>query len=206
MVMQVWTYVISSDDGSAPNYEPPFVTLSICKPRIRRKARSGQMILAFNGSRLHPEPNSVRWAGIVREVIPLGSYWDDPRFRSKRPDRSRVPDNIYRPSRSGLEQVKNPIHSAWNAATDIGGLNALVLDDWWYFGGTAPIAPAEFGLWMTGGRRHEPCHELSAEKSDALIAWLEATKLSLGTIEIPRDGVDSCGGCGPQGPDKRPIC
>jgi putative DNA base modification enzyme with NMAD domain len=204
--MQVWTYVISSDDGSAPNYEPPFVTLSICKPRIRRKARPGQMILAFNGWRLHPEPNSVRWAGIVREVIPLGGYWEDGRFRNKRPDRSKVPDNIYRPSRGGLEQVKNPIHSAWNARTDIGGINALVFDDWWYFRGTAPIVPQEFGLWMTGGRRHEPCHELDAKEWDALIAWLEATKLSLGEIDIPRGGDDSRGGCGPSRAPKRPPC
>lgn len=204
--MQVWTYVISSDDGSAPNFEQPFVTLAICKPRIRRQARPGQLVLAFNGARLHPEPHSVRWAGIIREVIPLGAYWADRRFRNKRPDRSSVPDNIYRPSRGDLEQVKNPIHSAWNVTTDVGGANALVFDDCWYFDGAAPTAPQEFGLWMLRGRRHEPRHELSPAQWKALIGWLRATQAAIGAVELPSGESPSCGGCNPPQPPKRPTC
>ncbi|MBK7522567.1 MAG: hypothetical protein IPI75_21070 [Gammaproteobacteria bacterium] len=40
--MRVHTYVIAVDAGSAPNYDPPFVTLAVCKPRIRRKAEIGR--------------------------------------------------------------------------------------------------------------------------------------------------------------------
>jgi hypothetical protein len=45
--MRVHTYVIATDAGSAPNYDPPFVTLAVCKPRIRRKADIGELVLAF---------------------------------------------------------------------------------------------------------------------------------------------------------------
>ncbi|MGI9375444.1 MAG: hypothetical protein ACR2PC_04975 [Tsuneonella suprasediminis] len=32
--MRVWSYVITTDRGSAPNFEAPAVTLTVCKPRI----------------------------------------------------------------------------------------------------------------------------------------------------------------------------
>jgi hypothetical protein len=64
--MYVWTYVITYDEGGAPNFEPPATTLTVCKPRIRRAAERGDVVLAFNGARLNPaEPHSVRWAGVA---------------------------------------------------------------------------------------------------------------------------------------------
>lgn len=75
--MRVWSYVITTDGGGAPNYDGPAVTLTICKPYIRRYARPGDMVLAFNGRTLSRNPHSVRWAGIVSEVVPLDHYWDD---------------------------------------------------------------------------------------------------------------------------------
>jgi Nucleotide modification associated domain 2 len=53
LTMKVWTYVITTDKGAAPNFEPPEATLTICKPRIRRKAELGELVLAFNGVRLN---------------------------------------------------------------------------------------------------------------------------------------------------------
>jgi hypothetical protein len=62
--MRVWTYVIQVDGGGAPNFEAPSTTLTVCKPRIRKAARCGDLVLAFNGKTLNPtEPHSVRWAG-----------------------------------------------------------------------------------------------------------------------------------------------
>jgi Nucleotide modification associated domain 2 len=99
--MKVWTYVITVDRGGAPNFEPPETTLTVSKSRIRRRARVGELLLAFDGATLNIiEPHSVRWAGIVSEVIPLKDYWRDSRFEGKKPGRSRgpleLPDNIYR--------------------------------------------------------------------------------------------------------------
>ena len=47
--MKLWRYVIRNNDGSAPNYDPPFTALAICKPRIRKGARPGDLVLAFCG-------------------------------------------------------------------------------------------------------------------------------------------------------------
>jgi hypothetical protein len=49
--MRAYRYVIQHDEGSAPNYEPP-VTLAICKPRIRKGARAGDLVIAFEGGDL----------------------------------------------------------------------------------------------------------------------------------------------------------
>ena len=105
--MRLWRYVITHDTGFAPNFEPPSATLVTCKPNIRRKALPGDFIVAFNGDRLIPgEPHSVRWAGIVAEVMPLAAYWRDPRFQVKKPTQhgglsDSAPDNIYRPTPEG---------------------------------------------------------------------------------------------------------
>ena len=92
--MRVWSYVITYDGGSAPNFDPPAVTLVVCKPRIRKNAREGDLVLAFNGRPLAANPHSLRWAGIVEKVVPMEQYWEDSRFRAKRPGRSPTPDNF----------------------------------------------------------------------------------------------------------------
>ena len=82
--MKVWTYVIAVDKGAAPNFEPPEATLTICKPRIRKRARRGELVVAFNGVALNSAtPHSVSWAGLVSEVIRFEDYWNDPRFEEK---------------------------------------------------------------------------------------------------------------------------
>ncbi len=173
--MRIHTYVIAVDAGSAPNYDPPYVTLTVCKPRIRRKATIGDCVLAFAGARVNPsDPHAVVWAGIVSEIIPLAEYWNDPRFRGKKPDRTPLPDNFYRPTRNGLVQVPNPIHGEDSLPRDIGGKNALVFDPVWRFGAYGPRIPAEFGLRMTGGRRGERVSEFLPPESKALQAWLDA--------------------------------
>ncbi|WP_301408840.1 hypothetical protein [Pseudomonas aeruginosa] len=101
--MRIHTYVIATDAGSAPNYDPPAVTLAVCKPRIRKKAKAGDLVLAFAGSKVNPiSGHSVVWAGIVSEVLTFTEYWNDRRFVSKKPERTVVPDNFYKPIGNGL--------------------------------------------------------------------------------------------------------
>jgi hypothetical protein len=87
-------------------------------------------------------------------VIPLGDYWNDPRFEQKKPARSQgFPDNIYRPTIHGLEQVPNATHRCNDRNRDVKGLNSLIFGDVWYFGAAAPILPAHFGLRMAENAR-----------------------------------------------------
>lgn len=178
--MRVWRYVITHDTGFAPNFEPPSATLVTCKPRIRKDAKLHDLIIAFNGYRLiRGEPHSVRWAGIVADVMPLAAYWRDPRFQGKKPPQhggrrsGGAPDNIYRPAPEGnLEQVENTSHGPGEAATDIGGKNALILGRLWYFGPSVALPPERFNLRIIGGRRRERLSEIDEPTWHELEDWL----------------------------------
>jgi hypothetical protein len=173
--VRVYRYVIRVDAGSAPNYDPPFVTLAICKPRIRRAARVGDMVLAFSGGNLSPEPHGVRWAGVVSEKMTFEEYWDDPRFQSKKPRVSARPDNIYRWFGGRLVQVRNGIHTVKHVRTDLGGAYVLVFQPAWVFGENTPLLPQQFGLRMAAGsRRGHRVSELDAGKADEFTRWLDS--------------------------------
>jgi len=172
--MRVHTYVIATDVGSAPNYDAPFVTLAVCKPRIRRKANIGELVLAFAGKAVNPhEPHSVVWAGVVSEKLEFSEYWNDKRFATKKPTRCAYPDNFYRPtSGGGLLWVDNPVHGPDAARHDTNGQFVLVFEPSWHFGASGPLLPERFGLRMTHGRRGERIADATASEWQGLIDWL----------------------------------
>jgi Nucleotide modification associated domain 2 len=132
--VRVHTYVIATDAGSAPNYDRPFVTLAVCKPRIRRKAEIGELMLGFAGKQVNPtEPHSVVWAGIVTEKMSFAEYWNYRRFAGKKPARSEHPDNFYRPVDGGLFWVPNDVHGPEATNHDTGGKFVLGFTPWWRF-------------------------------------------------------------------------
>ncbi len=190
--MTVWTYVITDDTGIAPNHEAPATTLAICKPKIRRNAQPGDLVLAFNGSSLSHRPHSVRWAGRVSEVIPMVLYWFDSRFRDKRPDRSRTPDNIYCFTDKGWLQIANPFHTSQHQEQDLSGLNVLVFSQVWIFDGRKPDLPDGFGLRMEARRNHRRV-ELTAPELQHLETWLNANGLPPSRIHRRTPAVS--GGC-----------
>jgi hypothetical protein len=197
-MIRVHTYVIAVDAGSAPNYDKPFVTLAICKPRIRRKAHVGDVVLSFAGRRVGPEPHAVCWAGVVRELLTHGEYWNDSRFRDKRPDRTDVPDNIYKPVGDGLVWIPNTIHGCESQGHDLSGVNVLVMSPAWRFGGVGPRLPERFGLRMDGGRRGERLAELADREWADLEAWLDSQPQLKGSPSVRRRCVTRGG--------KRPTC
>lgn len=200
--MDLWTYVITVDRGGAPNFEPPATTLTVCKPRIRKEAKVGELVLAFNGKNLNPtEPHSVRWAGIVSDKMPLADYWRNPRFDGKKPGSQRgpreLPDNIYRPTSTGaLEQLENETHTAADVERDLSGLNALVLQPSWYFGPSVAVLPERFGLRMIGGRRGERHLQIDETTWRDLREWLDD---NLPRAHSPDRSTDMTRRCSPVG-------
>lgn len=170
--MKAYVYVIATDRGSAPNYEPPCTTLAVCKPDIRRCAPIGSLVLAFTGSTLSREPHAVCWAGVIEDRLTFAQYWDDPRFEGKKPHRSAQPDNIYEPDGMHFRQVPNTTHDAGNVTTDLSGRYVLLFKETWHFGAVGPILPSGLGLRMIGGRRRHRVHDLSLAQWVALRAWL----------------------------------
>lgn len=171
--MRIHTYVIVRDAGSAPNYDPPVVTLAVCKPRIRKKARVGDLVLAFSGRTLNRhEPHAVVWAGIASEKLTFSEYWRDPRFQRKKPSGTTRPDNFYMPYDGGLLQIENPVHRPEETRRDTSGEYVLVFSPSWRFGANGPVLPFEFGLRMTGVRRGERIWEKCPRDSERLLEWL----------------------------------
>ena len=177
--MRVQSYVITTDRGSAPNYEAPATTLAICKPRIRKRAKIGDLILGFNGKTLSPERNSIRWAGLVSAVISFRDYWHDPAFATKKPDQSETPDNIYCDAGEGLFQTANSSHGASDVDRDLGGTNVLVFSQVWHLGSSHEPLGGQFSRLFVGGtRRHEPLNDLSEIEWNALRDWLSIRAIS----------------------------
>lgn len=128
---RIFRYVVRYDGGTAPRPFGGVCSLAICKPRIRAKATVGDWVIGFRSR----HPGEVLYAMEVTERLKLGEYWDDPRFRDRRPGATPYPDNFYRPSAEGrLVQVPNSVHVPEDWAKDCSGLHVLLSERFWYFG------------------------------------------------------------------------
>jgi len=131
--------------------------------------------MAFAGKKVNPhEPHTVVWAGVVSEKLTFPQYWNDKRFRNKRPDRSQHPDNFYKPVGGELVWVENSIHNPEAIGHDTAGQFVLAFSQAWRFGAHGPLLPLESGLRMTGGRRGERVIELTDNTWRGLRAWLDS--------------------------------
>jgi hypothetical protein len=202
--MKLWRYVIRNNDGSAPNYDPPFTTLAICKPRIRKGARPGDLVLAFAGREIAPDPHRVVWAGVVHEKLTFEQYWADVRFQGKKPHATDVPDNIYEPGPLGLRQVRNPIHNEGNVVRDCSGVFVLVMEPSWRLIPEASSLPEQFEhlRMLPGNRRGHRKDDLSCADADELVAWLKSrSRPPRATVDV--DAKSSCRASqSPCGPDR----
>jgi hypothetical protein len=186
--MDLYCYVIATDAGSAPNYDQPFTTLAICKPKIRTSAQLGDVVLAFTGSNESREPHAVRWAGVIKEKLTFAAYWNDRRFAMKKPGKSERPDNIYQPhpGGQGFAQIPNTVHGPEATQKDTGGQFVLVFDPVWCFAGGSPVIPANFGFRMlTNARRGHRVHKLDSAAWRRLRDWLDDQKRKLDVAAHP---------------------
>jgi putative DNA base modification enzyme with NMAD domain len=190
---KLWRYVIADDDGSAPNYDPPFTTLAICKPRIRKRAERGDAILAFAGRSIsRDDPHKVVWAGWVKEMLTFEEYWADSRFQSKKPRATKVPDNIYRPGRCGLVQVRNRIHGRESVRRDCSGEFVLVLKPVWWLNPDLSSLPEQFSS-LRLSRKNRRGHRVS-RIGPSLAAELNDWLKSRATSRPPAAGQRTNGG------------
>ena len=156
---RTYLYKLTSDRGGAPCAPPPragetpLLTLSICKPAIRRTAQPGDHILGVTSRSLALREgyplNAVIYAAVVDEALDAREYYA-PRscFRSR-------PDCIYRFHRANgtLNHSGNtPLHAdPAYLARDIGhhpyyrNGRTLLSREFRYFGSAAPPIPQT--LW-----------------------------------------------------------
>lgn len=167
--VRILRYVVRIDQGGSPNPYHGWCSLAVCKPQIRRSAQVGDSIIGLR-SRANDQ---VVCAMRVDEVLPLGDYWRDSRFRAKRPGHRGPPDNFYRADRSGsLVRVANTLHGAELATGDISGRNALVSWHFWYFGDRSPELPTDLVHLVHSGQGHSVRANRRRDDVPTLLAWL----------------------------------
>ncbi len=208
---RLYAYIVRWDDGFAPNPFHGVLTLACCKRVIRRVAQVGDYIVGLSST---PD-NHIVYAMRVSETITFDEYWRDPRFLVKRPDMSAggieaLGDNIYYPGpgvggwvmvwsqHSNSDGSQNADHTH----TDIGGVQALISDDFVYWGCKGSDVPDR----LTFQGRHLPStfergqrgHRVNFwdEEVEAFIKWFDGQKrgrLGMPTNDLPSPATKSTG-------------
>jgi len=180
---RIYIYVVDRDFGFAPNPFHGVCTLATCKPGIRRTAQVGDWVFGMGGSRLKATGRCV-FAMRIDECLTFDEYWNEPRFRAKRPIRNgsrrmMVGDNIYnRRSLSAQWHQEDSHHSLpdgqpnpSNIANDTQTNRVLVSSHFVYFGSLAPTVPSEIlnAIGYKNGRAYRVFFQMD---SVPLIEWL----------------------------------
>lgn len=184
-------YVLASDNGLAPNITGGVLTLSVCKPVVRRTARVGLDWLVGMSTNRHGKTRLV-YASTVARKIPFGDYWADPTFAMKKPTpQATHGDNFFAPGPDGTLAVAVPecahANSPGRIQRDLNAPVSVVGGPFWYFGANAPHLPD--GLHNTrlvqGNRRGHRVVE--GDAVERFYTWLMAYAAP-GIHGAPRDG------------------
>jgi hypothetical protein len=149
----VFSYVVARDFGFAPNPFYGVCTIATCKPEIRRSANAGDWVIGTGATHYGLRDHLV-FAMRVSEALDFQAYWDDPRFRRKRPNlrgslKQLYGDNIYHKDSSGRWVQEDSHHSRddgspnqTNMDHDLRVDRVLIGESFAYWGASAPALPA----------------------------------------------------------------
>ena len=158
--MRTYLYKLTSDRGGAPCAPPPhpgddpLLTLSVCKPAIRRTARPGDRLLGITSVALAQRENyllgAVIYAAKVTETLDLGAYYEPEGPYTHRPDCIYA----FHPETGELHHTgRTRLHTEPGyAARDVGraphfrNARTLLSTDFRYFGSSAVRIPAHLPL------------------------------------------------------------
>jgi hypothetical protein len=170
----LYSYVVRSDSGFAPNPFGEYCTLACCKPQIRRHASVGDWVVG-SGSKRTVGNEKMVYAMRITEKLSFDEYANNPRFRYKVPSKGIIQergDNIYFRDSNGDWKQRPSYHKEKQMEADLRGEYVLVSDDFFYFGANAVLVPERFRGLMSTGRWYR--HVFGSEATD-FVAWLRAT-------------------------------
>ncbi|GAB5456544.1 MAG: hypothetical protein Hens2KO_27730 [Henriciella sp.] len=195
---RLYRYVIDHDKGFAPNPFFNLCSLACCKPRIRKSATVGDVIVGFGPKKYDLGGKVIYWMEID-EVVDFETYWHDARFRRKKPKVGgslclNFGDNIYHRNPVTGEWIQdNSFHSDPNSLHGQGNLKrdtertdrVLLAREYAYWGGNGPTPPDPFDPLIKSG-----IGETYRVDDDALqtafIEWLKSFS-DRGFINEPAD-------------------
>lgn len=169
--MKLYSYVIPRDYGFAPNPYFRYCTLATCKPVIRRCAQVGDWVAAFGaaGTTVHKKLVMLMR---IDETLTFDQYWEDERFKSKRPAFNKgvihmYGDNIYH--HNGINWVQEMSHHSradggvnyTNLHRDTGTDRVLIATEFYYFGNNAIDIPQEYHTLIAHGIGHRVSDDIN---------------------------------------------
>jgi hypothetical protein len=188
--MNYYSYLVEHDFGLAPNPFGGYCTLTVCKPTIRKSGRLqiGDWIIGTGSKALSKTFGKnfkyhLIYAMQVAEIMLIEDYWNDNRFKCKRPIlNGSLPliygDNFYHKDDVGNWIQENSAHSYFDGSpnlkhlkTDISGKHAIVSQRFFYFGQSAPLLPLNLQKVCHGGRGQKL---LKPEQGAEFVSWLTA--------------------------------
>lgn len=175
----LYSYVVRDDRGFAPNPDGGCCTLACCKWPIRAHAQVGDWILGTHTTEErklkafaigNPKAPRVCFLMQVAECMDFDTYFNDERFKAKRPTPNNNGDNIYHRVKGRYVQARNRHHCAGDMVSDLKADRVLIGSTYWYFGRKAPELPTHLASKVVKkgpGRRKVT----EARVISAVIAW-----------------------------------
>jgi hypothetical protein len=167
---RIFVYKMTTDNGGAPCVQGGLLSLAICKPMIRRKAKVGDWVIGLGGMKLGE--------GIIYVARVTGTagseYYQVREF-------ARRPDCIYHFRDDGLARKQSAAYhkNPANLATDLGtgpeyrNARVLLSLDFRYFGKRREAVPPDLKAFADSiGRGHRVNHDPARRK--ALVSLIGA--------------------------------
>lgn len=150
----LFSYIVQTDSGFAPNPYGGICTLACCKPKIRRYANVGDWIIGTSSA---PENGKLIYAMQMDRGLTFDLYWAFPEYECKKPNKDNgCGDNIYKLGIAGdLIQVKNLSHGVKHIKSDISVNRVLISKTFYYFGKESIAIPQRFSSLVQSTQGHK---------------------------------------------------
>lgn len=155
--MKLYSYIVRSDLGLAPNPYWGELTLNVCKPQIRKTANINDWIVGTGSKYVKNKNGGIKnYSGLlvyamkVTNKMTMREYdgYCLQNLQNKIPHKKEpkvlVGDSIYNYSECGIPLLRKIIHTENQKAIDLSGKNTLLSKEFYYFGEKAQPIPAEF--------------------------------------------------------------
>lgn len=186
--MKLYSYVVARDYGFAPNPFFGLCTLATCKPRIRSNAQLGDWIVG-TGSTHYGLQGRLVYVMKATEALTYNQYWNDPRFKCKRPNLSgslkqAYGDNIYHRRPKAKRWIQEDSHHSLpngqpnpnNVSHDTQTNRVLIGTEFVYWGAEGPLVPKRFrqykGFDLCANRGHK-CN-FPDDLVNAFLSWVQS--------------------------------
>lgn len=129
----IYSYKLTTDNGSAPCADNGLLSLTICKPMIRKKCKLNDYVIGISSKNMKlGDKYKIIYIAKITKIITIKDYY------KKYPKRK---DCIY----NDLDkQITNIYHCSNEKYKDLSGIYSLISNDFIYFGDKYIDLPVKF--------------------------------------------------------------